>query len=1313
MSQSQQTLKRKTGRPLSDMSPASKTEHKRGLNRIHQRTHRERQALHRELTIKQIEQQDAVVSFVPDLSEIAPTPRDLGLRVELPLDRDPALPDLLDEACEIPDDVLSDATSDGENDDSNEVSVQSDNGNNLYESDNSVAESDVEENDKEFDEHWVAAGSDVEKKDEECDEHWRNLIEQSVLLQSSSNLCRETENVDNFKTPSHPAQPIYLSGITLTADEDFDNGYEFFSTPPSRVSNTPLSMDREASKDQAISSKPSPDRSRSAESGDGFEILPFADPSSHPESPIHLSGMTITADQDFDGDYGFSSTPPSQPIETALSVDRGASKGTSIEATDRVAALESPRSPSIRISMEDSDEELPPLTKMLTGLAEKNAHEEILIPDSAKRSELEPRSFRQPPSPGFSDDDGYQVHDRSRINPTKSFSRDRSVSSSDPDDMLSDYTDAQIEAANKVLDHFFNFQGCSAETHRTRLQEHQQAHHGQKHRGLEATWKPALPDVLSNPKFLKREDIVRNGVTPEKLRRVWFGQTPDGPGVQKVCLHAEKTEPTTVDVAVDIDSFMGFARSLAVFATGINLTMAASSMKNIKTDLHLSTGIHKKAGNTSPSDLPEEKPLDLRKHSHIYLGYVHGVSRHTAVFIVFPHLPFEKQDEGRNFIALTKPQSKRWHDRILIPAVDTVVPAHTSQYFPRSFDHAEARSYAHQREGRKVETASYGAKRDVQEFVNPEYLGELWEEMLEIIAKSNDLKDFAEPQIFLNAKGTKLYHKATRLRPSFLESADRFVDEINCSFDMRYMVPERFYVDLGVEYCSPHSHPKHVQVPDAERPQVLLWRRCCLQKACEWLHGSGPKGSHTFYHVAFLQDVANLTAVSAQKSYWAKVGLLYYQMYATYKAPLDPTDKWFPFTDKGLEELCLDSEVRKTAAGLAGGRPTNPKVQENAYLGGKSRTAASLHANSPGAARLEGRLVYEDLFLPARAVARARARDGVPLPVTLPEAPPFLVSIDSKQWARFLYHSANKFAYGFEYVRAQNLGKQVTWEQTCVGALFLRQLAYCMIGVNLGQEPALAWTRREIPSTGQYLYGCGLLENAVQSRYGRMMPIIDVKTMTLKKRYRNRILFGNDILRNKYSQYGRKIRPFVDDTQKLESFKEWMGRARPGAEQNLLVQGLIHTCLSAFRRDVMEKVYVERATELLDVDDQAKEKDRIFFSHEGIRAFTNRDPYIVSGGKTKWKSPQEMINLLFGENDNVGNARLRWEHFLFRTLYFKARGILVETLRADDPEEIWRTQFDRALLQHHWLFPYPDPSSGQFMRQTKEKDNRTREKRLM
>lgn len=94
--------------------------------------------------------------------------------------------------------------------------------------------------------------------------------------------------------------------------------------------------------------------------------------------------------------------------------------------------------------------------------------------------------------------------------------------------------------------------------------------HGGDHHGLSQLFSdPAFPSVLSFSDFLTRKRLNRQqGPSPHQWKNMFCGIPADRPP-QQVCLHAEETREVEPVVSFDVDSFLGFASSLAVARQGL------------------------------------------------------------------------------------------------------------------------------------------------------------------------------------------------------------------------------------------------------------------------------------------------------------------------------------------------------------------------------------------------------------------------------------------------------------------------------------------------------------------------------------------------------------------------------------------------------------------------------------------------------------------------------------------------------------------------------------------------------------------------
>ena len=103
----------------------------------------------------------------------------------------------------------------------------------------------------------------------------------------------------------------------------------------------------------------------------------------------------------------------------------------------------------------------------------------------------------------------------------------------------------------------------------------------------------------------------------------------------RVCLHKEETQEVEAKVAVDVDSFLGFASSLAVARQGLWYQPAPLTHQNMQNDVHITTTAY------STGDDPDQPARQwnamLRDVPHFLLGRVIG-AHDIVVFVLFPHM---------------------------------------------------------------------------------------------------------------------------------------------------------------------------------------------------------------------------------------------------------------------------------------------------------------------------------------------------------------------------------------------------------------------------------------------------------------------------------------------------------------------------------------------------------------------------------------------------------------------------------------------------------------------------------------------------
>jgi hypothetical protein len=387
-------------------------------------------------------------------------------------------------------------------------------------------------------------------------------------------------------------------------------------------------------------------------------------------------------------------------------------------------------------------------------------------------------------------------------------------------------------------------------------------------------------------------------------------------------MHKEETQEVESQVAFDIDSFLGFAHSLAMARERLWYQPVAQMRQNMATDVHLEIPVFTGGDDT---EQPSRRHLAMLKDvPHFLLGRVCG-AHDITVHVLFPHLPVV----NRKFQCMTKEQSSRWLDQVFHPAVHQYCDAHYTQHLPASYRHALANSLAPRLEGRQAMTASYEAQKSIGYHLQSEYLGQIWTEVLRMINTTPGLQDFREPQIFFSAKGTKLQFKSSREKPTLLDAMEGFQCYLERVVDFDFIYPDRLYVDVGKEICAQvsllRSQSRHVD----DEAQVYMWKRCCLSKYIQWMYdGNAPAaGGHgqRYYTQSMLHDACSLTSVTPKRSMLRSGGFDIQPVLWFCQEVYDAT-KQYPFDNDGLEELALDPQIRQGARHAVGGNRREAKV---------------------------------------------------------------------------------------------------------------------------------------------------------------------------------------------------------------------------------------------------------------------------------------------------------------------------------------------------------------------------------------------------
>lgn len=823
--------------------------------------------------------------------------------------------------------------------------------------------------------------------------------------------------------------------------------------------------------------------------------------------------------------------------------------------------------------------------------------------------------------------------------------------------------------------------GCTAEEHDIKMAEHMRTAEGDHHSLDEIFNDDSFPSVIELGSMLSRERLeAQHTPTPRQWKEMFCGTSHRGQRrlPKNVCLHKEETRAVAPQVAFDVDSFLGFATSLAIARKGLWYQPVSIKVQNIVADNHLEIGVPVGIGDDQGS---RQQQRMLRDVPHFLLGRVVGCHDIT-VHVLLPHL----YTTGEKFVSLTSEQLARWVDQVYTPALHEFYDAHYTQHLPASYRHASANSKAHQVEGRLIKTSSYQAQQSIGYHLQPEHLDAIWSHILQTIETRPGLADFREPQLFFSAKGTKLQFKTGRSRPSLLDSMEHFLAFFEDVLNPEYVEPNRVYVDIGKEICPPDSLLPNQARNLEQQPQVYGWKRCCLESYMQWLYGDKMPGkgkAQTYFGLNMLYDSCSLTSVTPRKSQQREGGLIYSQFYASVKEITDAT-KCFPFSNDGMEEMALDPKIREAARNITGGSRRQGSVVTTAYLASKRRTRDALR-DSRGKSfgiREEHRISWE-LFYALLELLRVLDQRQETL---LDDCPPYAYAIKTSTYIDYLWRSADKFATGFEIVLAQCNPQLVTWEETKIMAMFLRCLRHVFGGHLLSRESPLWWSRRvrTVEGRDRVWYGLGFSNTLPRYGYCWLEPRVDWSRLRFKEQVTDNVLFGNNVLRGQYLHRGRQASEFMEITRQLDVALGWLKQhINDDRIRRRMLRWIIHICLWQFRLDVFAAV----KPEILAAYHEAALYGLEGFSYEYFTEIMRQPVHLMAGNRCEFKLPTGLYSALFGQDD----ARLRrhWESKPYRMLFARAREGVGAYGR--DVSRSFRLQFERSLYQYHWVLPYPHP----------------------
>ena len=827
------------------------------------------------------------------------------------------------------------------------------------------------------------------------------------------------------------------------------------------------------------------------------------------------------------------------------------------------------------------------------------------------------------------------------------------------------------------------FHGCTDEKHAQESYKHEQDH--EDHYSLNETFnEPNFPTVLNEPEFLSPRDLeTQPRPSPAHWKSMFCGIKDDSSFPHHVCLQKEKTKVLAAQVSYDIDSFLGFADSLCFARQGLHYQPAPMRVQNMQTDVHIKSTVFRDI-DPQPASPPRPALSMLKDIPHFHFGRVEG-GNHIALYILFPHL----DNNDRTFTALSKPQYSRWMDQIFHPAVYHVCEAHVTQHLSTSYERALATSRARQVEGRRLESASYQAQQALVYYLKPEYLASIWDRILEIINTTPGLHDFRAPQLFFAAKGTKLQFKSTPSKPTLLDVQQHFDDYLNGVLDLDHVDLERLYIDIGKETCPRVSQLRHQPLATDDEAQVYLWKKCCLRSYIQWLYDGDrcnpPKinsKTQRYYAHVMLRDACSLTSVTPSKSQLRQDGLIYSQFYNSTKEIGDAA-RCTPFANSALEDLALDQTVRDALTNITKHPRRSLAILEHAYRASKSRIRYGLldSIHKSFGLREEDRIswyLFQNIAI--RQTQNASDHGGL----SLDACPSYAWGITSQVYLDFLWRSADKFATGFEMVRALHGRRLISWEHTKIMSMFLRCLRYLFNGEQLSGESPLWWSRRDHTTARPSRYGLGFCNTLPKYGYCWLEPRIDWERLTFYSDITEHVLFGNHMLRGLYLQERGQAQDYIEYHRRSDMILDWLDRhVQHPVVCKTLLDWMVYICLRQFRVDILHTI----KREIPEPNRGEVLRGTTSWSHEVLTEIMGEKIPLVSGNRVNIKQPILLAHYLFDFGDH--HQRGHWENRPYRKLYQHIYTRLREQFSEHSFPQRFAARLRRLLFRHHWILPLP------------------------
>jgi hypothetical protein len=276
-----------------------------------------------------------------------------------------------------------------------------------------------------------------------------------------------------------------------------------------------------------------------------------------------------------------------------------------------------------------------------------------------------------------------------------------------------------VDVAAKLVEQLMRFHGCD-----TYVQNEQDHNSGAGHTTLDGfiSHHSAIPDTLSAPHMLAKGQVHPSGA--EKWKHAFLGTTAEEVETpMTVCMQcscAEKPSDAVPAITYDVDSIMGFARTLAVAKQGIRFNATPHILSNLDSDIHLTL--------LTPTSNDRTRRVPLHMVPHYQFGRVVGY-KDVTLYLFFPYL-YERR-KANNY--LNQDTLRRWTDRVLLPTIYSQVSASILQHYPAGYEHSKLSGKAGHTEAHSRKDKSGVRHQYIHHFLQHDILQEVWDIVLRTI----------------------------------------------------------------------------------------------------------------------------------------------------------------------------------------------------------------------------------------------------------------------------------------------------------------------------------------------------------------------------------------------------------------------------------------------------------------------------------------------------------------------------------------------------------------------------------------------------